>query len=184
MECAQSFSATLSEIAEMSCSAPGKSPRDLGSRRVAVKELFNVQMGTNLELLRLTKDPSGINFVSRTARNNGVTSRVASVPGLLPTPAGAISVAGGGSVLESFAQFDPFYSGRDLFVLHPKSTMCAEELMFYAACIRANQSRYSYGRQANRTLKDLQIPARDAVPQWIFGSLARVAERLRGNLHI
>jgi hypothetical protein len=56
--------------------------------------------------------------------------------------------------------------------------MEAEELMFYAACIRANQWRYSYGRQANRTLKDLMIPAREAIPSWVYEAFTRVADQL------
>lgn len=33
------------------------------------------------------------------------------------------------------------------------------ELLFYCACIRKNKYRYNYGRQANRTLKDILVPA-------------------------
>lgn len=33
-----------------------------------------------------------------------------------------------------------------------------EELLFYSYCIRKNKYRYNYGRQANKTLKDILIP--------------------------
>lgn len=174
----KTLASTLGAIKQQSETAPKNAPCIIGLGRVKISELFDVQLGTNLELLRLTKKKDGVNFVSRTAKNNGVSARVAPIPTLDPTPGGVLSVAGGGSVLETFVQFEPFYSGRDLFFLRPKESMTAEELMFYAACIKANQSRYSYGRQANRTLKELLIPARNEIPTWVYGSFARVATQI------
>jgi hypothetical protein len=156
----------LSSVAQPN--APGK----IGVVFVPVSELFEIVYGTNLEMVRMTQCADGINFVSRTFKNNGVTAKVARVAGIEPTGGGVLSVACGGSVLETFAQLEPFYSGRDLFFLRPKEPMCAEELLFYATCIRANKYRYSYGRQANKTLKDIEIPARQSIPSWIYGSLA------------
>jgi hypothetical protein len=72
--------------------------------------------------------------------------------------------AGGGSVLETFLQKEPSYSGRDLFYLRPRTTLSDEELLFYALCIQANAFKYSFGRQANRTLRDLPIPAPNLIP--------------------
>jgi hypothetical protein len=76
-------------------------------------------------------------------------------------------------VLETFLQSEPFYSGRDLYILRPKSPMTNDELLFYCCCIRANMFRYSYGRQANRTLKQLTVPAMAAIPQWVYGGFDR-----------
>lgn len=172
------FSSTLNQLKGLSNSSPVELKSNIGDVLVSVTDLFEVKLGTNLELLRLTSQSDGVNFVSRSAKNNGVTARVAPLPDLPPSPGGVLSVAGGGSVLETFVQFEPFYSGRDLFVLSPREPMVAEELMFYAACLRENQWRYSYGRQANRTLKDLMLPARESIPNWVYGSFARVADQL------
>ena len=87
---------------------------------VPVSEYFDVIYGVNLELSNLETDTSGINFVSRTARNNGVSAKVRLIPDLEPNPENTISVSGGGSVMESFLQKEPYYSGRDLFYLKPK----------------------------------------------------------------
>jgi len=76
-----------------------------------VNELFDVKYGVNLELNALQQTTDGINFVSRTAKNNGVSARVARLLDVDPIPAGTISVAGGGSVMESFLQTAPYYSG-------------------------------------------------------------------------
>lgn len=145
----------------------------------AVNDIFDVFYGSNLELNRLQREPDGVNFVSRTARNNGISARVRLLPELPPIPGGVLTVAGGGSVLETFYQAEPFYSGRDLYVLRPLQPMTPEEMLFYARVIRANQYRFSYGRQANRTLKDLLIPSRSTVPEWVYGSARRVVQDIK-----
>ena len=134
---------------------------------VAVSSLFDVQYGTNLELNSLVIDPKGINFVSRTANNNGVSGRVNLIAGLEPIEAGVLTVAGGGSVLETFVQDKPFYSGRDLYFLRPELVMTLEQKLFFCMCIRANKFRYNYGRQVNRTLKELLIPDISEIPNWV-----------------
>ncbi|EIN9291753.1 restriction endonuclease, partial [Escherichia coli] len=49
-----------------------------------LSELFDVNYGLNLELNKLEKDSSGINFVSRTSKNNGVSARVKLKDGISP----------------------------------------------------------------------------------------------------
>jgi len=137
-------------------------------RLVRVAKLFDAIYGVNLELNRLTPDINGINFVSRTARNNGVSARVKRLPDVQPIPAGMLTVAGGGSVMESFLQPEPFYSGRDLFYLKPKVEMTDQVKLFYCVCLRANKYRFNYGRQANRTLKDIELPEPDSIPSWVM----------------
>jgi hypothetical protein len=177
-----SFAANLAELKCLSAPSASLKMGEIGDGRCLVQDLFDVQYGTNLELLRLTKSNVGVNYVSRTAKNNGVAARILPVPEVAPSPGWALSVAAGGSVLETFVQFEPFYSGRDLYILRPKATMSAEELMFYAAALRSNQWRYSYGRQANRTLRDLQIPSAEAIPSWVYNSFSRVVDSLASKL--
>jgi len=153
-----------------------------GRTSVKVSDLFEVVYGSNLELNRLTVDHQGVNFVSRTSRNNGISGRVTRLPDLEPIPGGVLTVAGGGSVLETFYQAEPFYSGRDLYYLRPLETMTPEEMLFYAHVVRANQYRYSYGRQANRTLKDLLIPSRSQVPTWVYGAYRKVVHDVKCRL--
>jgi hypothetical protein len=40
-------------------------------------------------------------------------------------------------------------------------------MLFYCNCLRANKYKYNYGRQANRTLKDLLVPSIDDIPEWV-----------------
>ena len=134
---------------------------------IAVNELFEVRYGANLELNAMRHRADGINFVSRTARNNGISARVERVPNVAPLPAGTITVAGGGSVMESFLQNEPYYSGRDLYYLTARQPMTDARKLYYCACLRANRYRFSYGRQANRTLKTMLIPSPQEIPYWV-----------------
>ena len=137
-----------------------------------VKELFEVRYGVNLELIALETvagyDIDSVNFVARTSANNGIVARVRKIEGLDPQPAGTLSCAGGGSVLSTFVQAEPFYSGRDLYVLTPKKDMSLQEKLYYCLCIKANAYRFSYGRQANKTLKDIELP--DEIPEWVYAT--------------
>lgn len=157
-------------------------------KMVTVSTLFDVIYGSNLELNALELDPDGVNFVSRTAQNNGVSAKVKFVDGLEPIEAGVLTVAGGGSVAETFLQPEPFYSGRDLFYLRPKVQMSVEQKLFFCMCIRANKFRFNYGRQANKTLKELLIPDITEVPKWadsaFNGVLAKWTARLGSLNHI
>ena len=148
-----------------------------------VSDLFDVTYGVNLELNALDEvEPcKGIPFVSRTSKNNGVAAYVAPIRGLDPIPAGTISVAGGGSVMESFLQPMPYYSGRDLYVLSSKEVMTEEQKLFYCMCLRANKYRYNYGRQANRTLRAIEVPSLDDLPAWVKTSANDLAQA-RGKL--
>lgn len=128
-----------------------------------VAELFTIKYGVNLALNNLEEckksDKASMNFVSRTDRNNGISAFVKKVEGITPNEANTISVAVGGSVLASFYQPEPYYSGFHLYVLTPIRKMTPVEMIYYSMCIRSNRYRYNYGRQANKTLKDLLIPS-------------------------
>lgn len=130
-----------------------------------VEDIFDIEYGNSYELCNLKLDDKGVNFVSRTTRNNGISARVA-VTDILPYPPGYLTVAlgGQGGVLETCVQFGSFYTGRDVAVLKPKTSMSLEEKLFYCIAIKAHKFRYSFGRQANRTLAKLQVPK---PPSWI-----------------
>ena len=151
----------------------------------ALSELFEVKYGVNLELNALEKSHKGINFVARTAKNNGVSAHVKRLPYVKPIPAGTISVACGGSVLESFLQSEPYYSGRDLFYLTAKTEMSDELKLFYCHCLRMNKFKYSYGRQANITLPSLQVPCLEEAEKFVKGqSIQNTKKQMVQRLNI
>ena len=126
-----------------------------------VSDIFEIKYGINMELNvcdeTTSDDPEGVAFVARTSENNGVSAYVKRIDGKEPQPEGTITVAGGGSVLSTFVQKRPFYSGRDLYLLLPKIEISLEVKMFIVTILYANQYRYSYGRQANKTLPYLLL---------------------------
>lgn len=129
-------------------------------------DVFDLRYGQSLELNALTQvdAPSGVNFVSRAMGDNGVTARVETSAS--PAEAGEISVAlGGNGVLSSFVQPEPFVCGRDVMILAAKNpSMSLTEKLWWCRCIWENRYRFSYGRQANRTLASLMVP--DECPDW------------------
>ena len=132
-----------------------------------VKDLFDVAYGVNLEYNRMIPYHKGIPFVSRRSSNNGIEGYVTEIEGKKPNPPHTISVACSGSVMSSFLQEEAYYSGRDIYHLQPKCLMNKKELLFYCLVLRSNAYRYSYGRQANKTLKDLIVPDLSEIPAWV-----------------
>lgn len=135
---------------------------DIGEwKEFQLGRIFTIKYGVNLELNACEEYPDenipSVNFVSRTSENNGVSSRVALIENILPQKAGLISIAGGGSVLSTFLQKEPFYSGRDLYTLEAKEDITDETKLFIITLIEKNKYKYSYGRQANKTMKNLII---------------------------
>ena len=135
---------------------------------VKISDLFNIMPGTNLALNKCEEDENGINFVSRTAKNNGTSSKIKRLPDKEPISAGTITVAMSGSVLESFVQQKEYYTGEHMRYLIPKEEMTLNEKLYYCECIKANKFRFNYGRQANKTFADLLIPDRSEIPDWVY----------------
>ena len=123
-----------------------------------LSQLFDAKYGVNLELVNCTIAKNGIPFVSRTSCNNGVVAHVMPMDGVTPNPANTLSLATGGSVLSCFYQNSEYYSGRDLFVLTPIEDMSISEMLAYSVLINQNKYKYNYGRQANKTFRDILLP--------------------------
>ena len=124
-------------------------------------EIFDVEIGVGLHFNKMdeTEKSEGIPYVSRSSRNNGVSAYVREIEGIKPNEGHTLSVASSGSVLETFYQPIPYYSGHDLYVLKPKNKLSDKEMLAYAVYIRGNKFRYNYGRQANKTLADIEVPS-------------------------
>jgi len=136
-----------------------------------VSSLFNIGYGTKLDFKQMqttsASDIEGVCFVSRSSKNLGVVARVKKYKDVKPLPAGTITVALGGSyLLSAFVQEQPFYTGQNVAVLTPKAEMTNDEKVFYCLCLGKNRFKYSaFGREANRTLKSLEVPA--VPPRWL-----------------
>ena len=144
---------------------------------IKLGDYFECIYGVNLEFNKMNEVNNGIPFVSRTEKNNGVCGFVEEIDNIEPNPANTISVAVSGSVLESFLQKEPYYSGRDLYYLLPKQNFTDNELLFYCMHIKANAYKYSYGRQANKTLKNILIPSKNEIPDWVYETNIKASQK-------
>ncbi len=134
-------------------------------------ELFETRYGTSLELNRLREvEDGGIPFVARSTRNNGVTARVEPLEDVPPIEPGTLTVALSGSgVLQTFLQERPYYTGYHVAVLTPLQAFDKKTLLAYAFLIGKNRFRYGWGRQANKSLRSLQLPEPHELPPWLAG---------------
>src|SRR3989338_5067603 len=127
-----------------------------------LSNLFEIKYGTSEELVNMNesshRENSSICFVSRTENNNGVSAFVEKKSDLAPIAANTLSVAVGGSVLSTFLQPYEYYTGFHVLILSPKVQMSERELIYYSICLKRNKYKYNYGRQANKTLKDILVP--------------------------
>lgn len=135
-----------------------------------VSDIFDIRYGHSLELnaLAQTTPEKGVAFVSRKAGDNGISAYVEPIDDIEPGVAGEITCAlSGNGVLTTCLQETPFYTGYHVAILTPKLVMSKAETLFYCLCIKSNRYRYSYGRQANKTLAELIVPSPKDVPSWV-----------------
>lgn len=117
-----------------------------------LKDLFNATMGNGIDAVATTNGCPQYNYVSRDSNGNGVVGFVDAVEGEEPFPAGAMSLALGGSFLGScFIQNKPFYTAQNVAVLQEKVPMSDHVKLFIATLIR-NECKIKYqafGRELN-----------------------------------
>lgn len=130
--------------------------------------LFTVEYGNKFDLNKMQSSVAGkrIGFVGRSANRHGIAAFVQEVDSIKPYSAGLITVALGGAILSSFIQEYPFYTAQNVAVLSPLNEMSFGEKLFYCLAIKHNKFRYStFGREANRTLRELPVPDIASIPQ-------------------
>ncbi|NOV29243.1 restriction endonuclease subunit S [Methylomonas sp. ZR1] len=135
-----------------------------------LSELFHIKSGfvLNLSDVDETKRTGIYPYVARTEKNNGVTAFIEFQENVNINPANTLSVSLRGSILEAFYQSKPYYTSDNMAVLTPKSPMTINEILYYAACIRSNKSKYSYGRNPDRTIKLIELPDKHEIPAWVY----------------
>ncbi len=137
---------------------------------VKLSDIFKVSYGTKFDMNKMQEsDSTGIAFVSRSSNNNGIVGYVEPYNDVKPLEAGCITVTLGGSyVLAAFLQERPFYTAQNVAVLMGKTKLSTSDKLFYCMCITKNRFRYSaFGREANRSLKDLLVPDISEIPSWV-----------------
>lgn len=137
---------------------------------IQLDEIFEIFNGNGLalnDLNLISREDKNISFISRTSANNGISDMIDEIESIKPFEAGLITVSLGGSVLEAFVQPNKFYTGYHVAVLKPKMDMSLNMKLAYAMFIQKNKYRYSYGRQANKTLQSIMLPHPDDLPLFV-----------------
>ena len=154
-------------------------------RLVSLDSLFHIEYGNGLELVNLPRSSTGINFVARTQKNNGVVARVTVPAWEHIFQKGRITVAVSGSVMESFVQTEDFVTAYHIMVLTPITDMTDELKLFYCSCLRMNKFKYSYGRQANASLPALRVPCRDDAETFVGNiSILHIKTSMLHNINL
>ncbi|MCM1467882.1 MAG: restriction endonuclease subunit S, partial [Alistipes sp.] len=88
---------------------------DTGSwKEFYLHRIMNVEMGNGIDAILTTSDNPKYNYVSRHDNDNGVAAYVDEIEGEVPFPAGAMSLALGGSLGACFIQTLPFYTAQNV----------------------------------------------------------------------
>lgn len=120
-----------------------------------LSSICEINNGNKFDNDKMTYDNPSVNFVSRTANNNGVSGYVDLIDGVVPYPAGTLSVALGGSIGSCFLQTEPFYTGQNVCVLTFEESISDYSKLFVAN-IFMNECKYkfvAFGRELNKHMK-------------------------------
>ena len=123
-------------------------------KEININNIFNVNYGSKFDLMDMTYNNPSVNFVGRTAKNNGVVACVDRV-NKPPFKAGLITIALGGSIGSSFIQDKDFYTAQNVAVLEPKFEMNTLQKLFVCQMIQfevATKFR-AFGRELNVHIK-------------------------------
>lgn len=120
-----------------------------------LSRICHIDFGNKFDNDKMTHETPSVNFVSRTADNNGVSDVVDRIEGTDPYPAGCLSVALGGSIGSCFLQKQPFYTGQNVAVLiFPSDVSMRAKLFFSQVFMFEVKGKFvAFGRELNKHLK-------------------------------
>jgi restriction endonuclease S subunit len=133
-----------------------------------IKELFELHKGRSYFKEFIENPSSKINYVTTSGVENGVKCAVDYNENYTLFPAGTITVAMQGSVLSSFVQTRDFYLQTHVAALVPKQPLTLQEKIYYCLAIKSHAKEFNFGRKANRTIENLEIPSPDEIPSWVY----------------
>ena len=142
-------------------------------------DLCTITMGNKMDFSAMNTDEPAVNFVGRSADNNGIMGKVDYVlddngQRIKPYPAGCITIALGGSLGSTYLQREPFYTSQNVSVIEFDESISDYAKLFMCTLIH-NESLYKYfpfGRELNthiRTDFGFTLPVdADGNPDWQF----------------
>lgn len=135
-------------------------------------DITKLHYGNKFDRNKMTYRNPDVNFVSRTATNNGISDVVDRIDGVEPYPAGCVSLAFGGSIGSCFLQEKPFYTGQNVGVIEfPSSVSDEAKLYFVTVLEKVCKAKFvTFSDEINKHFKtDLSVtlPAVTVVmPDW------------------
>ena len=123
-----------------------------------IVDIAKVEYGNKFDKNKMSRQNPSINFVSRTASNNGVSDFVDN-NGTVPYKEGLITLALGGSIGSCFLQEQPFYTGQNVGVIDLGDIDYHAKIYFTEALgYKCKQSFSAFGNEINKHLKtDLSV---------------------------
>lgn len=139
-----------------------------------LKDIVEIDYGNKFDLQKMTFENPIVNFISRTALNNGVAAKVDRLPNKLPYKAGNLTIALGGSIGATFYQNKPFYTGQNIAVIKFKNNISKYAKLYLCQIIKFEvKKRFrAFGRELNKHIKtdftvDLPIDSLGN-PNWLY----------------
>lgn len=116
--------------------------------------------GNKMDKNKMSHTAPSINYISRTAINNGISDYVNLVPNVTPFSSGNISLAFGGSVGSCFLQEQAFYTGQNVGVITLPSDISNEAKLYLVSALekKCKASFHAFGNEINKHFKtDLSV---------------------------
>lgn len=135
----------------------------------ALSDIFTIRKGRRV--VSSERVSGHTRFIGASEHSNGITDMCDLDPIFEPH---CLTVPYNGSVGHAFYQDEAFFASDDVQVLYPKSEVSREALLFVAAILRFERTRFTYGYKWNmaRMKKTvIKLPARqDGEPDWEYMS--------------
>lgn len=124
-------------------------------RHFFLHKLCSITMGNKLDFNKMSFEEPSINFVGRSAFNNGVKTKVDYILNKTPYKAGCVTVALGGSIGSTHIQTEDFYTSQNVSVLEFDSEISVAVKLFISTMLM-NECTYKYypfGRELNKHIR-------------------------------
>lgn len=129
-------------------------------KEFVLADIAKLDNGNKMDKNKMTRKNPSVNFVSRTALNNGISDYVDKIKDIEPFPAGCITLAFGGSVGSCFLQEEPFYTGQNVGVITLPKNITTEMKLYFITALEKKCKLYfhAFGNEINKHFKtDLTV---------------------------
>ncbi|MCL2373678.1 MAG: restriction endonuclease subunit S [Treponema sp.] len=141
-----------------------------------LSDIFDITYGNKFDLDKMSFEKPEINFISRTANNCGIVTKVDIVKGSNPFNASYMTIALGGSIGSTFYQNEQFYTAQNVAVLKDKEGILISKFAkFFIKTIielEVGIKFRAFGRELNKHIKKnfpISLPVTiDETPDWQF----------------